>query len=67
MEKLIATIAFVLIMIGASALSGWIFQLLWNWVIVGVFHATALTFYQAWGLSIFIGWIQMYFRKPKER
>lgn len=40
-----------------SALCGWIFWLLWSWLLVGIFGAPALTFLQAWGLWFLISMI----------
>lgn len=36
---------------GLMCLRGWLAMLLWNWVVVGLFHAPALSFWMAFGLS----------------
>jgi hypothetical protein len=43
------------LLVGLSALFAWIFWLLWQGIVVGVFGAPALSFLQAWGVWILIG------------
>jgi len=45
-----------------SGILGGIFMLLWNWVIVGIFGAPVLSFWQAWGLWIIISMVGGSFR-----
>jgi hypothetical protein len=50
----IAVILVVLVFLGISAFTGWIFMLLWNWIAVGIFGAPVISFLQAWGLWLLI-------------
>lgn len=49
-----------------SLIPGTIFFFLWNWIVVPVFAAPALTFLQAWGLWLLIGLLTGSIRKSKE-
>lgn len=48
-----------------AALGGFIFELLWNWVIVGVFHAPILSFWQSVGIVIFLSVVGSFFKSSK--
>lgn len=50
-------VAILALIAGALALSGWIFQLVWNWVIPGAFGWTTLTFWQSVGIVFLLGFI----------
>lgn len=50
--------------IACSALGAYIFMLLWNWALVGIFPTIpVLDFYKAWGLTILLSFIGGFFRK----
>ena len=54
----------IILCLALSALGGFIFMLLWNWLIPLFWTAAPiLTFWQAWGCLILIGWISSLFRK----
>lgn len=57
---------FLVICICLGALSGFIFMLLWNWLIP-LFWTTAphLTFWQSWGCMVLLGIISNFFRSSK--
>jgi len=46
-------------------LSGWILQLLWNWIIVSLLHWPHISFWQAVGISLLLGFIGSFFRISK--
>lgn len=54
----------LLVCILLGAFSGWVFMMLWNWL-MPLFWTSApqLTFWQAWGIMILISWISSVFRK----
>lgn len=68
--KLIAAIVvglmFVLILAGFSAIGGFIFQLLFNYI-APIFwkEAPVLTFYQAWAISFAIAFVSGLFKRRK--
>jgi hypothetical protein len=37
-----------------AALEAWVFMLLWNWILVGLFNAPTISFWLAWGVLILI-------------
>ncbi len=49
------------VVVGALAFGSWIFQLLWNWVAVEVFNAPHLTFLQAGGIMLLLGFFKTTF------
>jgi hypothetical protein len=49
-----AILLVVLVFLGISAFTGWIFMLLWNWIAAGIFGAPVISFLQAWGLWLLI-------------
>lgn len=54
------------IIVGFSALSGWLLMLLWNWALVGLFPAVpVLDFYRAWGLTLLLSFVGGFFRSTK--
>jgi hypothetical protein len=66
MKTLLAVIIVIPLAIGASALGAYIFMLLWNWALVGIFPAVpVLEFYRAWGLSILLSIIGSFFKSSK--
>lgn len=66
MKTLLAVIIAISLAIGASALGAYIFMLLWNWALVGIFPAVpVLEFYRAWGLAILLSIIGSFFKSSK--
>lgn len=60
-------IIFVLILLALSALSGYIFMLLWNWLMPLLWtNAPVLTFFQSWGLLFLISIIANLFKSNKD-
>ena len=55
MGEIISTILLVLVLIAAaSLLGGLIIMLLWNWIIVSLFGAVLITFWQGVGVSFIL-------------
>lgn len=52
----IVVVSLIALTAGLSAIGGFIFYLLWNWLMVGVFNLPVLTFFQAWGFW-FLLWL----------
>lgn len=51
------------LIVGISALSGWVLMLLWNWALVGIFPTIPiLDFWKAWGLTLLLGFVGSFFR-----
>jgi len=64
MGEIISTILLVLVLIAAaSLLGGLIIMLLWNWIIVSLFGAVLITFWQGVGVSFIISIISGIFSK----
>lgn len=60
-------IILVLILLALSALSGYIFMLLWNWLMPLLWaNAPVLTFFQSWGLLFLISIIANMFKSHKD-
>jgi len=59
MTKLLGCLGFAA---AASLFFGWVFMLLWNWIVVEVFHAPVLTLWQAWGLWFLVCLVGSVFR-----
>lgn len=61
--------AYIAILIAAvavgSLLGGWVFQLMWNWLMPELFGLPVLSFWQAWGLWVLIGSIANLFKSSK--
>lgn len=57
----------ILIVLLALAFSGWIFMLLWNWLIP-LFWTTApiLTYWQACGVILLLSWISFIFKNQSK-
>lgn len=54
------------LIVGFSAFGAWIFMLLWNWALVGLFPtAPMLDFYRAWALSLLLYFVGGFFRSSK--
>lgn len=65
-EKIVVVIIAIPFMIGASALGAYIFMLLWNWALVGIFPTIPLLdFWKAWGLTILLSFIGGFFKSSK--
>ena len=66
MGKFIACLIGILIILGICSLSGWIFMLLWNWL-VPLFWAGApiLGFWQSLGVWVFLSIIAGLFKSGK--
>ena len=47
----------------AFALRGLVVMLLWNWVIVGLFGAPAISYLLGVGVGIVLGFVGMFFKK----
>lgn len=43
-------------------LGAWVFQLLWNWVMVGFFHAQYLDFWYSVGIVLILSLIGSFFK-----
>ncbi len=66
MKTLFAVIIAIPFIFGCSALGAYIFMLLWNWALVGIFPAVpVLEFYRAWGLTILLSIIGSFFKSSK--
>jgi hypothetical protein len=66
MKTLLAVIIAIPLAIGFSALGAYVFMLLWNWALVGIFPAVpVLEFYKAWGLTILLSIIGSFFKSSK--
>lgn len=66
MKTLLAVLIAFPLAIGASALGAYVFMLLWNWALVGIFPAVpVLEFYKAWGLTILLSIIGSFFKSSK--
>lgn len=66
MKRVFAVIIAIPFIIGCSALGAYIFMLLWNWALVGIFPAVpVLEFYRAWGLTILLSIIGSFFKSSK--
>jgi hypothetical protein len=62
MVKALVIAAVLALVVALSAFGSWLMWLIWQSVIVPVFHAPALTFVQMWGLMIFVGGVGGLFR-----
>lgn len=62
MEKLITFILALLIVIGLDLVLTYPLMLLWNWLMPMIFGLTKLTFWQTFGLSVFVA---MLFYQPR--
>lgn len=61
--SILSVLLIILLAIGVSALSAYIFMLLWNWALVGIFPAVpVLEFYKAWSLTILLSIIGSFFK-----
>ncbi len=60
MTKLLYTLTVTIL---ALALRGLLVMLLWNWVIVGLFGAPAISYLLAVGVGIALGFIGGFFKK----
>lgn len=57
-------IGFLALAVGISAFEGWIFMLLWNYVLCAIFPSIPiLSFWLAWGLLFLINLIGSAFKK----
>jgi hypothetical protein len=66
MKTLLAVIIAIPLAIGFSALGAYVFMLLWNWALVGIFPTVpVLEFYKAWGLTILLSIIGSFFKGSK--
>lgn len=63
MEKLFVILFGVVLVIGLFTLSSWVFQLLWNWVVVGVFSAPIISLLQAMGIVGILSFVGGMFSK----
>lgn len=62
----IVAIIIAILFIALSALGAYIFMLLWNWALVGIFPAVPLLdFWKAWGLTALLGFIGNFFKSSK--
>lgn len=67
-EIVVILIIGIPVIIGISALSGWILMLLWNWALVGIFPTVpVLDFYKAWGLSLLLSFVGGFFRSSSSK
>lgn len=55
-------VLFLLLVAGFSAITAYLFMLLWNFAIVDVFHASPLDFWHSWAIWIIIVFIGGAFR-----
>lgn len=58
MEILLVFIVVVLAFFGQA----WLFQWLWNWLAVGLFHAPVVGYWQAMGMTLFLAFVGNFFR-----
>ncbi|MEY3303893.1 MAG: hypothetical protein RLZZ139_2266 [Cyanobacteriota bacterium] len=66
MKTLLAVIIAIPLAISFSAFFAYVFMLLWNWALVGIFPAVpVLEFYKAWGLTILLSIIGSFFKSSK--
>jgi len=65
-EYLVGCIIALPFIIGFSALFGWLFMLLWNYALVGVFPTVpVLDFYRAWALTLLLSIVGNFFKSSK--
>jgi hypothetical protein len=66
-EIFVGCFTLLMLCILLGALGGWVFMLLWNWL-MPLFWANApvLTFWQAWGVCILLSWIGSFFRNKSK-
>ena len=61
---ILVLIGVLALVVGLSALEGWIFMLLWNYVLCAIFPSIpTLSFWLAWGLLFLINIIGSAFKK----
>ena len=49
------SLVFILVLLIWSLVLAWPVQLLWNWVVPGIFGLGKITFFQAFGLKLLLG------------
>ena len=54
------------VLVGILTLVGYIFMLLWNWIMPYLFKLPTINFWMAWGIMIFLGIITSCIRKYKK-
>ena len=65
-EYIIGCIIALPLIIGFSALGAYVFMLLWNYALVGIFPTVpVLDFYRAWALTIFLSIVGNFFKSSK--
>jgi hypothetical protein len=65
-EYIVAFIIALPFIVGFSALGAYVFMLLWNWALVGLFPSLPLLdFYRAWGLTILLSFVGSFFKGGK--
>lgn len=64
--NVLAVLLAIPLAIGFSAFAAYVFMLLWNWALVGIFPAVpVLEFYKAWGITILLSFIGSFFKGSK--
>lgn len=58
MEKFGKFVAFILMLVYITLLNGWVFWLLYNWILVEIFQLSSLGFIQAVGINFIIEYIK---------
>jgi hypothetical protein len=58
---------FILLALVISAFTGWLFMLLWNFVVPSTFNGPNISFYKAWAIWFVICWIADLFRTKVEK
>ena len=62
MKILLVVVGVVGVIIGFSALGGYVLMLLWNFALPSLFGLPALDFYKAWALTLLLGFIGNFFK-----
>jgi hypothetical protein len=67
MKQAVGVIILIFAIISAFALLGaWIFMVLWNWIVAGIFNAPALTYWPAVGVCALLAIIGSFFRNASK-
>ncbi len=51
------SLVFILMLLVWSLVLAWPVQLFWNWLMPGIFGLGKITFFQAFGLKLLLGWL----------
>lgn len=54
------------VFLGGISLIAWIFQLIWNWLVPGLFGGPTITFWQSVGVNAILSIVGSYFKADKD-